>query len=644
MNRFLSIGFALIASCLPVLAQTGQAIKQSGNVTPTHAFCVTTNGIAQDCGTAAIPFLTSIGAVYNGPSICAWSALSTSGAAQEFCLGATNAGGAQITVQNYGTASALPLLLNLNGTIYQFPFSTSGVIGPVSSIVGNFVEWNNATGTLVKDAGFTTGTSGHTIPFLDGTNTWTSAQAIPTIYGGSAANSVLNLYGTSNGSPSGDVINIKALTANLISDKVAGGLNYTAFSNGTGPNGEGNSLSMFYQNLNNSAPVNGQELGFWQVYAWDGTQVAPTGNPIAMVAGASENWTSTHHGSVIFFQAIPNGTANAQNELAIGGGVTALAFGSGGEQQGVGQGTFNAQNVAGYYINGAQVLSKNGNYTLLASPANQTDAANILLGNASDANIYGRVANQLVLQDSTTDVQFLALGKTEITPTDATIALGDATHRFTTGNFSGAITSNITGGGTQCVQSTNSGVLSGTGTGCPGTVVYLCTITASNSASLNNASPTSGSCPINGTYTSYELVFQNLVPATNEKIMELQIHSGGAYKATGYITNESLIIGGSPAGNNSITTYIPITYPTDANGDAIANTAPGFSGKLFITNPSVSGLIMISGDGAYLNGSGQLVNAFCSGYWNTAGVVDGFQVLMDSGNITSGSILVYGIQ
>ena len=41
---------------------------------------------------------------------------------------------------------------------------------------------------------------------------------------------------------------------------------------------------------------------------------------------------------------------------------------------------------------------------------------------------------------------------------------------------------------------------------------------------------------------------------------------------------------------------------------------------------------------------GAVGNTVSGGYWNTAGVVDGFQVLMDSGNLTSGQILIYGIQ
>ena len=50
-----------------------------------------------------------------------------------------------------GAAGQLPLLLNINGTTYQFPFSIGGIVGPGTTTVGGIVVWNNASGTLVKD-------------------------------------------------------------------------------------------------------------------------------------------------------------------------------------------------------------------------------------------------------------------------------------------------------------------------------------------------------------------------------------------------------------------------------------------------------------------------------------------------------------
>src|ERR1700729_3708076 len=151
MNRFIIACLVLLAGSLPALAQTGTPIKQSGNVTPAHAACWTTNGTVQDCGTAAIPFLTSIGTVGQGQTICAWSALSTAPGSQKICLGVTDAGGASLVVQNFGTDAALPFNFVLNGITYPFPYTVGGIVGPGSSTIGDVAIWNNITGSLLKD-------------------------------------------------------------------------------------------------------------------------------------------------------------------------------------------------------------------------------------------------------------------------------------------------------------------------------------------------------------------------------------------------------------------------------------------------------------------------------------------------------------
>jgi hypothetical protein len=47
----------------------------------------------------------------------------------------------------------LPLLFEVNGTFYQFPFTASGaIVGPNSTTVGDVAMWNNTTGTLLKDS------------------------------------------------------------------------------------------------------------------------------------------------------------------------------------------------------------------------------------------------------------------------------------------------------------------------------------------------------------------------------------------------------------------------------------------------------------------------------------------------------------
>jgi hypothetical protein len=169
-----------------------QPVQQSGSVTPGHVPIWVTNGVLGDGGTAAQGNLTSLGITASGPSFCINSDLVTAAGWQQFCFGVTTSGGGTISLQNFGTAPAESFAITINGTAYQFPFTTTGVVGPNSSVIGNFSQWNNTSGTLLKDAGFTTGTSGHAIPFLDGANTWSATQT----FAGINATSIGGIPGT----------------------------------------------------------------------------------------------------------------------------------------------------------------------------------------------------------------------------------------------------------------------------------------------------------------------------------------------------------------------------------------------------------------------------------------------------------------
>ncbi len=147
MKKLLFLLSVLCSS--PALSQ----VKQSGTVTPGHAVQWTMNGTIQDAGPATRGTLTSLGITASGPSFCINSDLVTSAGWQQFCFGVTTAGGGTISVQNFGTAPAKPFTVTVNGTPYQFPFTTSGILGPVSTTIGHLATWNNTTGTLLADGG-----------------------------------------------------------------------------------------------------------------------------------------------------------------------------------------------------------------------------------------------------------------------------------------------------------------------------------------------------------------------------------------------------------------------------------------------------------------------------------------------------------
>lgn len=164
-------------------------------------------------------------------------------------------------------------------------------------------------------------------------------------------------------------------------------------------------------------------------------------------------------------------------------------------------------------------------------------------------------------------------------------------------------------------------------------VTLLNTLTASASATLSDITS------LTATYSSYELVFQNIIPATNNVTFELQVHSGGAFQTATYLCSTTGFSNGSATViPSSPTTFVGLSPPASA-----PNTSAGLSGYVRVQLPTQTtvpklwhGLIAYAG--ATLTGYSSV-----NGMWNNTSAIDGFQVLFSSGNITSGTIKIYGI-
>ena len=155
----------------------------------------------------------------------------------------------------------------------------------------------------------------------------------------------------------------------------------------------------------------------------------------------------------------------------------------------------------------------------------------------------------------------------------------------------------------------------------------LATLTASSSATLSDITH------FTSNYNDYLLVFTNVIPATNGVNAELQVHSGGSFQATTYITNA--IIGAS---SQSPTTFIPLAL----QASDVPNTAPGISGSLLLTGFNVASTPKNwIGQVGYVTGSSYRTLS-TGGIWNSTSAIDGFQFLFSTGNISSGSIKIYG--
>lgn len=116
MRFRLGLVLALLSSA--ALAQSGVAVKQSGNVTPnTIPWWVTSGAIGGGVTSADSP-ISSFGVTNNGlQGLCVNSDRITAAGRNTLCLGVKTAGGpAQLTVQNYGTAAPLGFQFVINGS------------------------------------------------------------------------------------------------------------------------------------------------------------------------------------------------------------------------------------------------------------------------------------------------------------------------------------------------------------------------------------------------------------------------------------------------------------------------------------------------------------------------------------------------
>jgi hypothetical protein len=143
---------------------------------------------------------------------------------------------------------------------------------------------------------------------------------------------------------------------------------------------------------------------------------------------------------------------------------------------------------------------------------------------------------------------------------------------------------------------------------------------------------------LSGTYTSYEIVFINLVPvnSTVSPLMEIFQVGGSASVAGGY---QSIVLRSSSGSTNVVTgTGTMVLHTT------MINSTPGFSGRMLVSNPSGSLSPKIwTGNTSILDSTGSPETAIVNTYWNSNSPIGGFAFFFSSGNIASGTIKIYGI-
>ncbi len=167
----------------------------------------------------------------------------------------------------------------------------------------------------------------------------------------------------------------------------------------------------------------------------------------------------------------------------------------------------------------------------------------------------------------------------------------------------------------------------------PGGMVLLNTLTASSSASISDTTS------FTATYSSYLLIWQNLIPATSSALCQLQVHTGGAFQTSGYIASYTNF-NGATVGGSASTAAIPMSSALGAAGSGW-----GTSGYLFVSNVAgTSAPKSWVGNATLWVSTTSVLGLKIYGAWTTGnGAIDGFRIQMSSGNISSGVVKIYGI-
>ena len=182
-----------------------------------------------------------------------------------------------------------------------------------------------------------------------------------------------------------------------------------------------------------------------------------------------------------------------------------------------------------------------------------------------------------------------------------------------------------------------------------GALVPIKTLTASSSSTLSFVDGSSD-VVLDSTYPIYVFKFINIHPATDSAKFMVNFRDGGTnYDATKTTT----AFFAAHAEDDSLTQF---TYSTgddvaQSTGNAPLSLGVGngndesCNGEMFLYSPSSTTFVkhFISTTNIYYSGN-RTMQTFVAGYANVTAAIDGVQFVMESGNIDSGKIKLYGIK
>ena len=180
-----------------------------------------------------------------------------------------------------------------------------------------------------------------------------------------------------------------------------------------------------------------------------------------------------------------------------------------------------------------------------------------------------------------------------------------------------------------------------------GSMVFIKKLTASSSANLSFVNGSSD-VVLDSTYKEYLFTFKNIHPATDTADLFVKFRDGStAYDAT--ITTTVFRAYHTEADSTAFEYETSEDVAQGTSGQGIAynigsDNDQGVSGILHLFNPSSTTFVkhfICRMQNAH--GSDLALDNFVAGYCNVTAAIDAVQFVMDTGNIDSGDICLYGI-
>jgi hypothetical protein len=172
-----------------------------------------------------------------------------------------------------------------------------------------------------------------------------------------------------------------------------------------------------------------------------------------------------------------------------------------------------------------------------------------------------------------------------------------------------------------------------------GALVFLSTVTASSSATVDIETT------FNSTYNTYVLFVNGVLPGTSNVALQMLMKIGGSYLTTA--TYATALVGNrSDTGATSASGW---SYGEGQTASVISpsfSTAKNLNFQLTISNPSGTVLPKFASvcNGAQINAANINILNFTGAVMNTGtGALTGLRFQCDSGNIASGTFRLYGV-